>query len=243
MESIRRYLEEVTQTLSALPVDRIQDVVEVLLSANYVGSTVFIVGNGGSAATASHFACDLAKGTITPGRPRLRVTALTDNVPLMTAWSNDVAYEDLFVEQLRGLMRRGDVLVAISGSGNSPNVLKAVEFARQIGGVTLGLSGFEGGQLSELVDISVVVPSQCMEHIEDVHLTLCHLVCTVLRERMRQTEPPASLMLGEPCWQEQQQTEIMSTAQSIKMEQQQGRDGREASNTTTKADGRSQTSI
>ena len=205
MRSIESYIEQVTQTLSDLPLNHIQDVVEVLLSANYVGSTVFIVGNGGSAATASHFACDLAKGTITPGRPRFRVTALTDNVPLMTAWSNDVAYEDLFVEQLRSLMRRGDVLVGISGSGNSPNVLRAVELARQSGGVTLGFSGFDGGRLSEMVDVPVVVPSQCMEQIEDVHLTLCHLVCTELRERMKRIEPPVSLMLDTTAWQEVRQ--------------------------------------
>lgn len=215
MKSIEHYIEQVTQTLSHLPLDRIQDVVEVLLSANYVGSTVFIVGNGGSAATASHFACDLAKGTITPGRPRFRVTALTDNVPLMTAWSNDVAYEDLFVEQLRSLMRRGDVLVGISGSGNSPNVLKAVELARQSGGVTLGFSGFEGGELSEMVDIPVVVPSQCMEQIEDVHLTLCHLVCTELRERMKRIEPPVSLMLDTSTWQETRQPGLACPLPSV----------------------------
>jgi D-sedoheptulose 7-phosphate isomerase len=205
LQTIQRYLEEVTQTLNELPLDRIQDAVEVLLSANYVGSTVFIVGNGGSAATASHLACDLAKGTITPGRPRFRVMALTDNVPLMTAWSNDVAYEDLFVEQLRGLMRRGDVLVAFSGSGNSSNVLKAVRLARRMGGITLGFSGFEGGELSKLVDIPVVVPSRCMEQIEDVHVTLCHLVCTALRERMERIEPPISLMLDTWSRQDAQQ--------------------------------------
>lgn len=210
MRSIEHYIQQVTQTLSDLPLDRIQDVVEVLLSANYVGSTVFIVGNGGSAATASHFACDLAKGTITPGRPRFRVTALTDNVPLMTAWSNDVAYEDLFVEQLRSLIRRGDVLVGISGSGNSPNVLKAVELARQSGGVTLGFSGFDGGRLSEMVDVPVVVPSQCMEQIEDVHLTLCHLVCTELRERMQRIEPPVSLMLDTTAWETAPQSFVPS---------------------------------
>jgi D-sedoheptulose 7-phosphate isomerase len=209
LESIQRYLEEVTETLSALPLDRIQDVVEVLLSANYVGSTVFIAGNGGSAATASHFACDLAKGTITPGRPRFRVTALTDNVPLMTAWSNDIAYEDLFAEQMRSLMRRGDVLVAISGSGNSENVLRAASLARRMGGITLGFSGFGGGRLSELVDIPVVVPSHSMEQIEDVHLTLCHLVCTVLRDRMERIEPPVSLLLDTSSWEEPRQPHLV----------------------------------
>jgi len=148
------------------------------------------MGNGGSAATASHFACDLAKGTITPGRPRFRVTALTDNVPLMTAWSNDVSYDDVFADQLSGLIRRADVVVAISGSGNSANILRAVEVALRMGGITIGLSGFDGGQLSTMVDVPVVVPCDCMEQIEDVHVVLCHLMCTVLRERMQRIEPP-----------------------------------------------------
>ncbi len=195
MSEIHRYLVEVQETLDLLPEEQIEEVVDVLLSANYVGSTVFTAGNGGSAATASHFACDLAKGTIVPDRPRFRVVALTDNVPLMTAWSNDVAYEDMFAEQLRGLMGRGDVLVAFSGSGNSENVLRAVALARQMGGITIGFSGFEGGKLSGMVDVPVVVPNHCMEQIEDVHMVLSHLVCTVLRERLRRIEPPVSLML------------------------------------------------
>ncbi|RLC76972.1 MAG: phosphoheptose isomerase, partial [Chloroflexi bacterium] len=121
---MQQYLEEVRVTLTTLPLQRISEVVDVLLSANYVGTTIFTLGNGGSAATASHFKCDLAKGTITPNRPRFRVIALTDNVPEMTALSNDLSYEDVFAEQLRGLMGRGDVVVAFSGSGNSPNVLR-----------------------------------------------------------------------------------------------------------------------
>lgn len=205
MEHIQRYLDEMKYTLNALPLERIQDVVDVLLSANYVGSTVFVLGNGGSAATASHFACDLAKGTITPGRPRFRVIALTDNMPLVTAWGNDVAYEQVFAEQLSGLIGRGDVVVAISGSGNSPNVLRAVELARRMGGITIGFSGFAGGRLSTLVDVPVVVPCDCMEQIEDVHMILCHLTCTVLRERLRRIEPPVSLMLDTAGWQREQQ--------------------------------------
>jgi len=209
LDSVQRYLAEVQYTLASLPLECIRDVVDVLLSANYVGSTVFTLGNGGSAATASHLACDLAKGTITPGRPRFRVVALTDNVPLMTAWSNDVAYEDIFAEQLNGLMGRGDVVVAISGSGNSPNVLRAVELARRMGGITIGFSGFSGGQLSEMVDVPVVVPSESMEQIEDVHLVLCHLTCTVLRERLQRIEPPVSLMLSPAGWQREPQHALL----------------------------------
>lgn len=195
MEGIRRYLGEVRDVLDALPEEAIRDVVDILLSANYVGSTVFTLGNGGSSATASHFACDLAKGTITADRPRFRVIPLTDNVPLMTAWSNDVAYEDLFAEQLRNLIREGDVVVAFSGSGNSENVLRAVRLARRARGITVGLSGFSGGALKGVVDVPVVVPCDCMEQIEDVHLVLCHLICTVLRQQMKEIEPPVSLML------------------------------------------------
>lgn len=205
MHSIRKYLNEVRLVLSALPEDRVAEVVDVLLSANYVGSTVFALGNGGSASTASHFACDLAKGTITPGRPRFRVVALTDNVPLMTAWSNDTAYENVFAEQLHALMNRGDVVVAFSGSGNSPNVLRAVELARRVGAITIGFSGFAGGQLAELVDVPVIVPCSCMEQIEDVHLTLCHLICTVLKERLLAIAPPVLWRLDAPARQREQQ--------------------------------------
>lgn len=210
MDSIQRYLEEVQHTLTALPLERIQDVVDVLLSANSAGSTVFTLGNGGSAATASHFACDLAKGAITSGRPRFRAVALTDNLPLMTAWSNDVSYEDVFAEQLRGLIEPGDVVVAISGSGNSPNVLRAVELARSIGGITVGFSGFEGGRLSTMVDVLVVAPNHCMEQIEDVHMVLCHLITTVLRERLQEIESSVSLALDTAELQQEQQPVLLA---------------------------------
>lgn len=205
LEKIQQYLKEVQSTLAALPLQSIREAVDVLLSANYAGTTIFTLGNGGSAATASHFKCDLAKGTITPNRPRFRVMALTDNVPEMTALSNDLSYEDIFAEQLRGLIGRGDVVVAFSGSGNSPNVLRAVELAHQMGGITIGFSGFGGGQLSDLVHVPVVVPNHCMEQIEDVHLVLCHLICTVLRERMIRIEPPVSLMLDTSGWRRERQ--------------------------------------
>ncbi|MBU0702493.1 MAG: SIS domain-containing protein [Chloroflexi bacterium] len=206
---MQQYLQDVRNTLAVLPIQSVGEAVDVLLSANYVGTTIFTLGNGGSAATASHFKCDLAKGTITPNRPRFRVMALTDNVPEMTALSNDLSYEDAFAEQLRGLIWRGDVVVAFSGSGNSPNVLRAVELAHQMGGITIGFSGFGGGRLSELVDVPVVVPNDCMEQVEDVHMVLCHLICTVLRERLQRIEPPVSLMLDTAGWQLEQQPVIV----------------------------------
>lgn len=195
MKGIRQYLSGIHETLDRVPLGMVEEAIDVLLSAVYVGSTVFTLGNGGSAATASHFACDLAKGTIVPGGPRFRVIALTDNVPLIMAWSNDVSYESVFAEQLYNLMGRGDVVVAFSGSGNSPNVLRAVALARQQGGITIGFSGFDGGKLSRMVDVPVVVPCYCMEQVEDVHLILCHLMATVLRQRLREIEPPLSLSL------------------------------------------------
>lgn len=195
MKGIRQYLSGIHETLDRVPLGMVEEAIDVLLSAVYVGSTVFTLGNGGSAATASHFACDLAKGTIVPGGPRFRVIALTDNVPLIMAWSNDVSYESVFAEQLYNLMGRGDVVVAFSGSGNSPNVLRAVALARQQGGITIGFSGFDGGKLSHMVDVPVVVPCYCMEQVEDVHLILCHLMATVLRQRLREIEPPLSLSL------------------------------------------------
>ena len=198
MKEIHQYLTGVQQVLDRIPLDALEEAIDVLLSAAYVGSTIFIMGNGGSAATASHFACDLAKGAIVPGGPRFRAIALTDNVPLITAWSNDVAYEDIFAEQLCNLIGRGDVVVAFSGSGNSPNVLRAVALARQQGGITIGFSGFDGGQLSRVVDVPVVVPCHCMEQIEDVHLVLCHLMTTALRQRLQRIEPPLSLSLYYP---------------------------------------------
>lgn len=198
MKEIHQYLTGVQQVLDRIPLDALEEAIDVLLSAAYVGSTIFIMGNGGSAATASHFACDLAKGAIVPGGPRFRAIALTDNVPLITAWSNDVAYEDIFAEQLCNLIGRGDVVVAFSGSGNSPNVLRAVALARQQGGITIGFSGFDGGQLSRVVDVPVAVPCHCMEQIEDVHLVLCHLMTTALRQRLQRIEPPLSLSLYYP---------------------------------------------
>jgi len=196
MDSIKRYLYEIQKVLDILPYQRISDVIDVLLAANHMGSMIFVMGNGGSAATASHFACDLSKGTVIPGRPRFRVIALTDNVPIMTAWSDDVSYDDLFAEQLRGLISRGDVVIGISDSGNSTNVLKAIQVARDMGGITIGLSGFSGGQLSTLVDIPLIVPSNCMEQIGDVHMVLCHLICTALREQLKEIEPPLTLIFN-----------------------------------------------
>jgi len=180
--AMRAYLDELRAVLGRLDCDVIGQVVEALLDAYGSACKIFILGNGGSAATASHFACDLGKGVSgLPGR-RFKALALTDNVPLLTAWANDTTYEGVFAEQLDNLVQARDVVVAISGSGNSPNVLRAMELARERGATTIGFTGFKGGLLKDLCDICVVVPSDKMDHIEDTHHALQHLICRSLRD-------------------------------------------------------------
>lgn len=174
---IRQYFGDVQQLLNHIPFDAVEQVVEALLDANSSGQTVFICGNGGSAATATHFGCDLAKRPTVAGQPRFRVMALTDNNALMTAISNDIGYDAVFAEQLIPLVRPGDVVIAISGSGNSRNVLNAVHVANEAGAVTIGFCGYDGGKLKPMVDIPVHVPSNVMAMVEDVHLMLEHAIC------------------------------------------------------------------
>ena len=192
MNSIDTGIDDYTATLqdvlNRLPAGDIARTADAILEAGERGSTIFILGNGGSAATASHFACDLAKGTQKPGHTSFRVIALTDNVPLITAWGNDTSYDRIFAEQLRPLVRPDDLVIGISGSGNSPNVLEAMRVAREAGARTIGWTGFRGGKLHVMVDQCVIVPSDSMEQIEDVHLIMEHAVCTTLR-RVRQPMP------------------------------------------------------
>jgi D-sedoheptulose 7-phosphate isomerase len=158
-------------------------VVDMLEACWVTGNTTFVVGNGGSASTASHMMNDLNKFTLVPGSRRFRAIALTDNVPLMTAWGNDASYDDVFVEPLRNLMNDGDVLIAISGSGNSPNVLRAVEYANGRG-TTIGLCGFPGGKLAVTAKHRVIVPAPSIGQQEDGHLIINHAVATALRARI-----------------------------------------------------------
>jgi D-sedoheptulose 7-phosphate isomerase len=183
-QGIRKYLSEVQRVLEDVPIESVQHVVTILLSAYLEDRHIFIMGNGGSAATASHFANDLNKAASGDCEKRFRAIALTDNVPLLTAWGNDLSYEDIFLEQLKNLYGDGSVVIGISGSGNSENVLKALRFARNNGGIPIGFTGFAGGKIKSVVEECIVVPSCCMAQIEDVHLVLEHLICTVLREEV-----------------------------------------------------------
>ncbi len=178
---IKGYLDEVEVSLNKLPTDTIARIAEVIEDARMNQKQIFIFGNGGSAATATHFACDLSKGGIVREKPRIKAISLCDNVSLMTAWGNDTAYEHIFAEQLDNLVQSGDVAIGISGSGNSPNVLNAVKLAREKGAKTIGFSGFDGGKLKEMVDIPLVTSNYCMEQVEDIHLVLEHVITTVVR--------------------------------------------------------------
>ncbi len=184
--NVSTYFAQVQQALESVNVQTVERVIQLLLAANERGSTIYVCGNGGSAATASHFVNDLSKGTIVPGQPRFRAIALTDNVPLITAWGNDTSYDNIFSEQLRGLVRAGDIVIAISGSGNSPNVLNAIAVGADAGATTVGFSGYGGGKLASMVDISVDIPCNVMEQVEDVHLSLGHNICTNLRTVLRE---------------------------------------------------------
>lgn len=180
----KTYFLGVGSVLRRLPFALIDQVTDALWNSYVEGKTVYVFGNGGSAALASHCACDLGKGTTVNGNRRFRVLALTDNIPLMTAWANDASYEDIFAEQLRPFIDKGDIALAISGSGNSPNVLKALEVAREAGAFTIGLTGFHGGKMKPLCDLCVIIPSDNMQVIEDLHVSVNHSVFTSLRSRM-----------------------------------------------------------
>jgi len=178
-----RGLERVLARTDSSVVDQIADTIWQTYER---ARSVYLFGNGAGAALASHFACDLAKGTIVGDHRRLRAVALTDNVPLLTAWANDSHYDEVFAEQVRNLAQAGDLALAISASGNSPNVLRGLEVARAAGAKTIGLTGYEGGLLRDRCDLCLVVPSDNMQHIEDVHLSAAHAIYTALRHRMMQ---------------------------------------------------------
>ena len=185
MDRVHTYLTSLANAIAATPREALQEIEQALWETYERDGTIIVCGNGGSAATASHFACDLAKWTVVSGKRRLRALALTDNIPVMTAWSNDTAYERVFVEQLMSLYRPGDTLVAISGSGNSPNVLRAVEWANGQELPSVGLTGFDGGKLASLARHAVVVASHFMPEVEDVHSAICHGLAVSLGERIR----------------------------------------------------------
>ena len=189
----RQYFDGLHRVLLEIPHSTIDLIANELMKAYESGRIVYLFGNGGSASLASHFACDLGKGTAyCNGGKRFRVLALTDNIPTMTAWANDSGYEDIFSEQLRNFVQPQDVAFGISGSGNSKNVLRALQVAREAGARTIGISGFQGGNMRSLCDICLVVPSDNMQMIEDLHLAMAHAIFRIVSARMSRRTLAAS---------------------------------------------------
>jgi D-sedoheptulose 7-phosphate isomerase len=190
MDGIARYLDEVGQALRVLPHGEIKQVIDILNQARNDGKQIFVMGNGGSAAMASHFACDLGKGTVQEGKPPFKVLSLADNVPLLTAYGNDFGYEVVFAEPLASLAQPGDVAIAISSSGNSPNVLLAMDRATEIGLTTIGITGYEGGKLRDKVNVCVAVPANprhpdSMQHVEDGQWVTLHAIFVAIRQEAK----------------------------------------------------------
>jgi len=178
---VKQYTSQLTEVLNALPEDKIFEINDILQDARQAGKQVFVIGNGGSAAAASHMVCDFGKNTREAGKNRMRALCLNDNIPSIMAYANDEGYDVIFSEQLLALGRPGDILIAISGSGNSTNILKAIETAREMKIKVVGLIGFKGGKVKDMADVCLIIPSDSMEMIEDVHLIINHMLAGLLR--------------------------------------------------------------
>lgn len=185
LKFIEDYILSLKQSLDEISAGAVEEAADAIADAVKKGKRVFIFGNGGSAATASHFAGDLSKGTVIPGGAHLPAFSLTDNSALLTAISNDIGYSQVFKEQLMALVGAGDIAIGISASGNSPNVLDGVSYAKSQGALTLGLCGFGGGKLGGLADKAIIIRRESYEQVEDVHLTLAHLLTQMVHRKLQ----------------------------------------------------------
>ena len=171
-----QYLSELSDLLKLFDIDQFEQILSRILDAYKGEKTIFIMGNGGSGSTASHFACDINKGCCVDLDKRFKVLCLNDNLPTLLALANDIGYDVVFEEQLRNFFKAGDLVIGISGSGNSENVLRAIRYAKDHGGETVGLSGFSGGKLSKLADVPFVAKVNDMQKIEDIHMIVVHML-------------------------------------------------------------------
>jgi D-sedoheptulose 7-phosphate isomerase len=176
VDLIEFYLDDLRSLLANLPHAQLRGIVDRLLAAYDEGRQVFLLGNGGSASTCSHIVNDFQKCIYFSGEKTFKCMSLTDNVALMTAWANDTAYDNIFAEQLRPWVNPGDLVFCVSGSGNSPNVLKAAVLGREMGAYVIGLTGYQGGKLAPLVDEALIIPCDNMQRIEDCHMVVLHLL-------------------------------------------------------------------
>lgn len=171
----KNYLGDLKELINIININEITQFIKELENAYKNGKTIFIMGNGGSAATASHFACDINKGVSLKLQKKFKVLCLNDNIPIMTAYSNDISYDSVFVEQLKNFIMNDDLVIGISGSGNSKNVLNAIEYSNKVGARTFGIIGCDGGKLKDIAQKSLIVKSFDMQKIEDCHMILTHL--------------------------------------------------------------------
>ena len=183
-DEIDLYFEDLTTALSGIDRGSLENMIDAIMMAYESDGTVYICGNGGSAATASHIVCDFNKGISMHRDKKFRFVCLNDNIATMMAISNDVCYDDVFRIQVQGRLKKGDVLIAISGSGNSKNIIRVVEYFKESGNPVIGLSGYSGGVLSKLADISVHVPINDMQKTEDAHMSILHLCAQIIARRL-----------------------------------------------------------
>ena len=176
MSYAAKYIDALKKAIVAINTADVDDVIEILAKAKEEGKKVFVAGNGGSASTSSHFVTDMAKGAYNETMTNFQAISLCDNSAMITALGNDFSYDDIFVGQLRAYFKPGDILLAISASGNSPNVIKAVEYVNQNGGFSIGLSGFKGGKLNEIATKGVYIPLEHYGLVEDGHMIVCHII-------------------------------------------------------------------
>jgi D-sedoheptulose 7-phosphate isomerase len=174
------YLEQLKSLLDIFPHDQFEKIGRALLSAYDSEKNVFIMGNGGSGSTASHFACDINKGCCFNVEKKFKVICLNDNIPTMLAYANDLSYDKVFVEQLKNFLQPDDIVIGISGSGNSLNVLTAISYAKEKGAKTVGLTGFDGGKLAQIADIPLIANINDMQKVEDVHMIVVHMLMQYL---------------------------------------------------------------
>lgn len=184
MPIVQDYIKGLVECLEELSGQNIEEIADIIFDAWKKRKQVFIMGNGGSATTASHFARDLQIGVAAEGKPRVRAVSLVDNVALITALANDIDYPSIFEEQLVGQLGERDVVIGISASGNSPNILKAIEYAQQNGAITIGFIGFGGGKLKDRVHKFIVLSSKDYGQVEDIHLSLAHIISYLVREKI-----------------------------------------------------------
>lgn len=190
-EYAQRYFDGIRSSIEEIDPDALDAIAGVLRTAWRDDRRIFILGNGGSATTASHMATDLGKGTAQPRVKRFKVLSVTDNMGLVTAYANDMSYDDVFVEQIKNHLEPGDVVIGITGSGNSPNVLKAIQWAREAGAVTVGLIGFGGGKLASMVDHQITFSSDNYGVVEDLHLSLNHILSQFFTQELAGLAPTA----------------------------------------------------